>query len=104
MVLLALSGFFATVVAAMLIIAVNVRIMKRKLPRWDASATMLFVGSMGRFGEANAEKWTLAVGCSEEGYRTIIRYQLLCLLEMVAAYFATVLLILAYLIWVQQAR
>jgi hypothetical protein len=101
---LVLYGFVAAVAAAVLIFVVNVKKLKRKIPRWDAYATMLFVRSIGSFGEEHAEKWMRTLSCREEESRTIIRHQLLCLLEILAAWFAIALFMCVYVIWTQQVR
>ncbi|MGJ4950074.1 hypothetical protein [Bradyrhizobium sp. HKCCYLS20291] len=75
-------GFLGTLAGVVSAISINIVLVKRKLSRWDASSTIWFVASIGNFGEKQKAMWQRRGGYGRAESEIIIRYQLLCLLEM----------------------
>jgi hypothetical protein len=61
---------------------VNVRIVKSKVQAWKSSSVVWFVASLGQFGTRQIEFWKRREGYDEHEARIIIKYQLLCFVEI----------------------
>ena len=86
-------GFLGTLAGAVTALSVNIALMRRKLSRWDANSSIWFVMSIGNFGEKQRAMWQRRAGYGREESDVIIKYQLLCLLEIPIGFFLSAILV-----------
>ena len=80
--LLVLIVFVLCLSIVAIAIWVNVRIVKSKVREWKSSSIAWFVASLGQFGARQIAFWKRREGYDENEARIIIKYQLLCFLEI----------------------
>jgi hypothetical protein len=85
-------GFVGTLAGAVTALSVNIALVRRKLRRWNANSSILFVMSVGNFGEKQRAMWQRKAGYGREEADVIIKYQLLCLLEILIGFFLSTIL------------
>jgi len=83
--------FVSALLSVFLCLLLTVRILKRKLKRWDSSSTIYFILSLGNAISVNRhkkERWQVVHGYSEDESTTILRHQMMCLIEILAGFVA----------------
>ena len=75
-------GFLGALAGAVTALSVNIALVKRKLSRWDANSSIWFVMTIGNFGDKQRGMWQRRCGYGRGESDVIMKYQLLCLLEM----------------------
>jgi hypothetical protein len=85
---LTLLLFVSALFGAILALVLNVRIVKSKIKGWNSNSTIWFVLSVGNFGQRQVDMWKRRGGYNDDEAKIIIKYQLLCLIEMPIAFFA----------------
>jgi hypothetical protein len=86
-------GFLGTLAGAVTAFSVNVALVRRKLRRWDANSSIWFVMSVGNFGEKQRAMWQRKAGYGREESDVIMKYQLLCLLEILIGFLLSAFLL-----------
>src|SRR5689334_19040817 len=81
----------ASLSSIIIVIWMNIRFVMGLVRRWDSNATVLFIFSLGQFGQRQKERWKDLVGCNDNEANIIIKYQLLCLLECPLGFFISAL-------------
>ena len=66
----------------MIALWINIKLARAKVRRWDFNSTVLFVMSVGNFGEKQRAMWQQKGGYDEREANVIIDYQLFSLFEM----------------------
>jgi hypothetical protein len=84
--MLVMIGF--TLIGVILVIGLNVRLLRRKLPAWRSDLIPGFIVTIGngRAGLPRIALWT-GVGFSEAEARIIVHHQMMCILEMPIGFF-----------------
>ena len=83
---LATIGFLVTLAGAVTALSVNIALVRRRLRRWDANSSILFVMSVGNFGERQRAMWQRKAGYRRDEADVIMKHQLLCLIEIVVGF------------------
>jgi hypothetical protein len=86
-------GFLGALAGVVTAFSVNIALVRRKLSRWDANSSIWFIMSIGNFGEKQRAMWQRKAGYDREESDVIIRYQILCLLEMPIGFFLSAILV-----------
>jgi hypothetical protein len=81
--------FLSCLVAWVLVIWASIRVIKRKMERWNSNSAILFIMTIGNFGERQIDMWRRRGGYDERQAKIIIRYQAWCLLGLFLAFGAT---------------
>ena len=90
--MLSLTIFVSALLSAFLSFLLNIKILKRKLKRWDGNSTIYFIMSLTNGMSVNKQKkerWKVVHGYNEEESATILRSQTICLIEMLAGFVAS---------------
>lgn len=73
--------FLTALIGATLALWLNIRIVRKRIPKWQVDWAVPFVFSVGSFDNSKRELWTER-GLSEDDADMIVKQQLTCLLEM----------------------
>ena len=87
----ALIVFFAPLLGVLLVVWMNVRFVRSHIGNWNSRFTILFVLSLGQFRQKQKEVWRLRAGYDETEANIIIKYQILCLLEISLGFIISIL-------------
>ena len=87
----ALIVFFTPLLAILLVVWMNVRFVRSHIGKWNSRFTILFVLSLGQFRQKQKEVWRLRAGYDETEANIIIKYQMLCLLEISLGFIISIL-------------
>jgi hypothetical protein len=87
----ALIVFFTPLLGVLLVVWMNIRFVRSHIGNWNSRFTILFVLSLGQFRQKQKEVWRLRAGYDETEANIIIKYQMLCLLEISLGFFISIL-------------
>ena len=87
----ALVVFFAPVLGVQLVVWTNIRFMRSHVRNWNSHSTFLFVISLGQFRQKQREVWRCRGDYDETEANIIIKYQFLCLLEILLGFITGIL-------------
>ena len=87
----ALIVFFTPLLGILLVVWMNVRFVRSHIGKWNSRFTILFVLSLGQFRQKQKEVWRLRAGYDETEANIIIKYQMLCLLEISLGFIISIL-------------
>jgi DMSO reductase anchor subunit len=87
----ALMVFFTPLLGILLVVWMNVRFVRSHIGKWNSRFTILFVLSLGQFRQKQKEVWRLRAGYDETEANIIIKYQILCLLEISLGFIISIL-------------
>ena len=87
----ALFVFFTPLLGILLVVWMNVRFVRSHVGKWNSRFTILFVLSLGQFRQKQKEVWRLRAGYDETEANIIIKYQMLCLLEISLGFIISIL-------------
>ena len=87
----ALVVFFAPLLGVQLVVWTNIRFVRSHVRNWNSGSTFLFVISLGQFRQKQKEVWRLRAGYDETEANIIIKYQILCLLEILLGFILSIL-------------
>jgi hypothetical protein len=99
---LAVLGFFCSVVGAAVALWLNIRWVKSKVQRWDGNSTVLFIMSLGNFGQKQRDMWRRRAGYNSDEANVIIKYQLLGLLGVFLGFCASTILVISIAYFVRR--
>jgi hypothetical protein len=87
----ALVVFFVPVLGVQLVVWTNIRFVRSHIRNWNSHSTFLFVISLGQFRQKQRELWRCRGDYDETEANIIIKYQFLCLLEILLGFIAGIL-------------
>ena len=86
-----LAVFFVPVFGVQLVVWTNIRFVRSHVRNWNSRSTFLFVISLGQFRQKQREVWRCRGDYDETEANIIIKYQFLCLLEILLGFITGIL-------------
>jgi hypothetical protein len=86
-----LAIFFVPVFGVQLVVWTNIRFVRSHVRNWNSHSTFLFVISLGQFRQKQREVWRCRGDYDETEANIIIKYQFLCLLEILLGFITGIL-------------
>ncbi len=87
----ALIVFFTPLLGVLLVVWMNILFVRSHIGNWNSRFTILFVLSLGQFRQKQKEVWRSRAGYDEIEANIIIKYQILCLLEILLGFILSIL-------------
>ena len=84
---LTVTVFAATLLDTVFFLSLNIKILKKKLKRWDVNSTIYFIMSLTNVMSAEKQKkerWKVVHRYDDDESAIIMRHQAICLIEILA--------------------